>query len=145
MESSLLQLVWIVQKRFLSVHSFMLLHAYRIQFVNKLDHQILIALKSVLKQCYLHRGIFFTVLYLFTVLIQFIYCIITVYCITRVRSFLSSIEYTVRYAVVLSCLPHIRYKTGSVLKVEYFKHFHTTFRLFDLFRRRPHRIFASNI
>ena len=50
------QLVRIVLTLFLSVHSFMLLHANGTNWVSISGHQILIVSGRVLKQCYLHNN-----------------------------------------------------------------------------------------
>ena len=50
------QLVRIVLTLFLSIHSFMLLHANGQNWVNISGHQILIVSGRVLKQCYLHNN-----------------------------------------------------------------------------------------
>ena len=49
-------LIRIVQTLFLGVHSCMLLHASGTNWVDVLEHQVLIHSGRVLKQCYLHNN-----------------------------------------------------------------------------------------
>ena len=48
--------LWIISILFLSVHSFMPLHANGTNLVNVFERQLLIHSGRVLKQCYLHNN-----------------------------------------------------------------------------------------